>query len=314
MNIGNKILELRKKNNITQEELAEKVGVSRQTISKWELGETSPDLNQAKELSKIFNVSLDEMVDNDVKDLIVDKVSNTEKLAGLTLKILKIIGISALVFIIILIIAFVLLIVARKTKDEGRMVEKTIVCTLHDEEYSYNFSFYEETGNITEAGGDAYLEMITDASKYGDAYQAIAKIDAYVKDRGGSCKVYDNDEIVEERNMKIEVNGRELNVKLENNSSVDKLLEKLDEGDIVINAHDYGSFEKVGDLSFSLPTNDQKITTKPGDLILYQGNQITLYYDTNTWTFTKLGEVTDVSESELRKILGSSDVKMILKK
>lgn len=314
MNIGNKILELRKKNNITQEELAEKVGVSRQTISKWELGETSPDLNQAKELSKIFNVSLDEMVDNDVKDLIVDKVSNTEKLAGLTLKILKIIGISALVFIIILIIAFVLLIVARKTKDEGRMVEKTIVCTLHDEEYSYNFRFYEETGNITEAGGDAYLEMITDASKYGDAYQAIAKIDAYVKDRGGSCKVYDNDEIVEERNMKIEVNGRELNVKLENNSSVDKLLEKLDEGDIVINAHDYGSFEKVGDLSFSLPTNDQKITTKPGDLILYQGNQITLYYDTNTWTFTKLGEVTDVSESELRKILGSSDVKMILKK
>ena len=52
MNIGNKILELRKKNNITQEELAERVGVSRQTISKWELGETSPDLRQSKELSK----------------------------------------------------------------------------------------------------------------------------------------------------------------------------------------------------------------------------------------------------------------------
>ena len=141
MEIGNKILELRKKNNITQEELADKVGVSRQTISKWELGETSPDLKQSKELSKIFKVSLDELVDNDIKEIITDKVSNTEKLAGLTLKILKIIGISFLVFIIMLIIAFILLIVARKTKNEGRMVEKTIVCTLHDEEYSYGFRF-----------------------------------------------------------------------------------------------------------------------------------------------------------------------------
>ena len=59
MEIGNKILELRKKNNLSQEALAEKIGVTRQTISKWELGETSPDIKQAKELSKVFNVSLD---------------------------------------------------------------------------------------------------------------------------------------------------------------------------------------------------------------------------------------------------------------
>lgn len=56
MEIGNKILELRKKNNLSQEALAEKIGVSRQTISKWELGETSPNIKQAKELSKVFNV------------------------------------------------------------------------------------------------------------------------------------------------------------------------------------------------------------------------------------------------------------------
>ena len=56
MEIGNKILELRKKNNLSQEALAEKIGVSRQTISKWELGGTSPDIKQAKELSKVFNV------------------------------------------------------------------------------------------------------------------------------------------------------------------------------------------------------------------------------------------------------------------
>ena len=56
MEIGNKISELRKKNNLSQEALAEKIGVTRQTISKWELGETSPDIKQAKELSKVFNV------------------------------------------------------------------------------------------------------------------------------------------------------------------------------------------------------------------------------------------------------------------
>ena len=60
---------LRKKKGLSQEELAEKVGVARQTISKWELGETSPDLKQAKELSKIFNVSLDELTNNDIKDI-----------------------------------------------------------------------------------------------------------------------------------------------------------------------------------------------------------------------------------------------------
>ena len=57
MDIGKKIFELRKQNNLSQEALAEKVGVARQTISKWELGETSPDIKQAKELSNIFRVS-----------------------------------------------------------------------------------------------------------------------------------------------------------------------------------------------------------------------------------------------------------------
>ena len=91
MNLGNKIVNLRKKNNLSQEELAEKVGVTRQTISKWELEETTPDIKQAKALSKIFKVSLDELTDNDVESVLIEKVSNTEKLAGLIIKILKIV-------------------------------------------------------------------------------------------------------------------------------------------------------------------------------------------------------------------------------
>ena len=88
MEIGNKIMNLRKKKGLSQEELAEEIGVTRQTISKWELGETSPDIKQAKELSRIFNVSLDELVDNDIKNIVIEKVSNTEKLAGIILKII----------------------------------------------------------------------------------------------------------------------------------------------------------------------------------------------------------------------------------
>ena len=186
MEIGKKIMDLRKKNGLSQEELAEKVGVARQTISKWELGETSPDLKQAKELSKIFNASLDELVNNDIKDILVEKTSNTEKLAGLILKLIKFI----VVFIIIAPILLIALRIIFKNiheKNSGRLMNTKINCTLHDETYGYEFNFYETTGSIKEAGGDGYLANITDIGKYEDAYQALDIIDAYVKNNGGTC-------------------------------------------------------------------------------------------------------------------------------
>lgn len=186
MEIGKKILELRKKNGLSQEELAEKVGVARQTISKWELGETSPDLKQSKELSKIFNVSLDELTDNDIKDILVEKTSNTEKLAGIILKLMKLI----VVFIIatpILLITLRIIFKNIHKKNSGRLMNTKIECTLHDETYAYEFNYYETTGEIKEAGGDGYLINITDADKYSDVYQALDKIDAYIKNNGGTC-------------------------------------------------------------------------------------------------------------------------------
>ncbi|MBR3523174.1 MAG: helix-turn-helix transcriptional regulator [Bacilli bacterium] len=186
MEIGKKIMDLRKKNGLSQEELAEKVGVARQTISKWELGETSPDLKQAKELSKIFNASLDELVNNDIKDILVEKTSNTEKLAGLILKLIKFI----VVFIIIAPILLIALRIIFKNiheKNSGRLMNTKINCTLHDETYGYEFNFYETTGGIKEAGGDGYLANITNIGKYEDAYQALDIIDAYVKNNGGTC-------------------------------------------------------------------------------------------------------------------------------
>ena len=80
MKLGNKILELRKEKRLSQEQLAEKINVTRQTISNWELGETSPDLNQAKELAKVLNISLDECVSYLKKLSILDEKIKTGKI------------------------------------------------------------------------------------------------------------------------------------------------------------------------------------------------------------------------------------------
>ena len=102
-----KVASLRKKNNLTQESLAEKIGVTRQTISKWELGETSPDIKQAKLLAAEFNISLDELVNNNTNNVLMKKVSNTEHLATITIKMLKVIGIILSVLFITIIILIV---------------------------------------------------------------------------------------------------------------------------------------------------------------------------------------------------------------
>ena len=102
-----------------------------------------------------------------------------------------------------------------------------------------------------------------------------------------------------------------LTVKAENNSSSEALLQLLEAGDITISMHDYGSFEKVGPLGTTIPRNDEDITTVPGDVILYQGNQVTIYYDENRWNFTRLGHI-DMDQDELKSILGSGDVTVIL--
>jgi len=108
MELGNNILELRKNAKLSQEQLAEKLNVTRQTISKWELNETTPDIKQAKELSKIFKISLDKLTDNDINDLVIEKVSNTEKLAGLIIRVLKCVGICFMATLVIDVITFII--------------------------------------------------------------------------------------------------------------------------------------------------------------------------------------------------------------
>lgn len=99
-----------------------------------------------------------------------------------------------------------------------------------------------------------------------------------------------------------------LEIELSGNSSALALVDYLEEGDVTVAMHDYGNFEKVGELGTQLPVNDDRITTVPGDVILYLGHRIVIYYDENTWSFTRLGKVKGKSQADLKRILGKGDV------
>ena len=110
--------------------------------------------------------------------------------------------------------------------------------------------------------------------------------------------------------INLKVNNHVLKVKLEDNSAAKALMNKLKKGDVTIHAEDYGGFEKVGDLGFSLPRSDKYITTSAGDIVLYEGDEISLFYNSNSWSYTKLGKVQNIKD--LKKILGTGDVKLVL--
>ncbi|MCI7474335.1 MAG: cyclophilin-like fold protein [Clostridiales bacterium] len=108
--------------------------------------------------------------------------------------------------------------------------------------------------------------------------------------------------------MKITVGDEELTATLEDNSSAREFRELLAKGPVTIEMEDYGGFEKVGPLGVTLTRNDQRITTEPGDVILYQGNQITIYYGSNTWNFTRLAKIDD--PTDLQSKLGKGRVQV----
>ena len=108
--------------------------------------------------------------------------------------------------------------------------------------------------------------------------------------------------------INIEVNGIIMTAELSDNSSAAAFVELLKNSPVTIEMSDYGDFEKVGSLGTSLPRNDQYITTSPGDLILYQGSSITIYYDVNSWNFTRLGKIKGLTQTDLKNILGDGSI------
>ena len=105
--------------------------------------------------------------------------------------------------------------------------------------------------------------------------------------------------------INITTGGKTITATLADNSSGKAFADKLKEGPVSIEMHDYGGFEKVGPLGFSIVQNNEQINTVPGDIILYQGNNICLYYDTNSWNFTRLGKMNDVTQDQIKSFLSA---------
>ena len=116
--------------------------------------------------------------------------------------------------------------------------------------------------------------------------------------------------------MYITIDGKTLPVTMVDNAATQTLMAALQEGDITYEAHDYGGFEKVGALGRSLPSSDTQITTQAGDVILYNDNQIVLFYGSNSWSYTRLGHIEYTSQEELESFLkagqGNITVKLSL--
>lgn len=110
--------------------------------------------------------------------------------------------------------------------------------------------------------------------------------------------------IAKENIMKVYCGNKSLNIELADNPSAKAFAKKLTEGDIVVKMSDYGNFEKTGNLGFRLPMSDENITTSAGDVILYLGDTIVIYYDTNSWNFTRIGKIQNMTRESMLDFFG----------
>lgn len=137
---------------------------------------------------------------------------------------------------------------------------------------------------------------------------AVGKSDQSTDEKGNLGKM--------EKKLYITISGKKATASLEENAATKALLEKLKAGSITYSAHDYGGFEKVGDLGFSLPTSDRQMTSQNGDIFLYVGSSLVFFYGSNSWSYTKMGTLDGMTKSEVKEFLqggkGNVDITLSL--
>ncbi len=187
--LNEKILKLRKKLGYSQEELGNLLNVTRQTISNWELNGASPNPEQLKLLSKVLNVSIDELLDNDIQNILESKIINTENLTKKHLKISKVIIIT-LYFLILFALIFLtiyFLKIKNYYQDEYvcKLDNKTIYVSLtQEEDKSFLIEAYFEEKNKSEGNTETYyagrdLETV---------FKSLNTLKKYIITHGGKCK------------------------------------------------------------------------------------------------------------------------------
>ncbi len=115
-----------------------------------------------------------------------------------------------------------------------------------------------------------------------------------------------------ETKLLISVNGQELTASFADSTAAQELTEKLIAEPVTITLNEYGGFEKVGKLPWSLTRTDASTETEPCDIMLYQGNQMTIFYNSNSWSYTKLGHIDNITQEELKALFGEGDVTVTL--
>lgn len=117
---------------------------------------------------------------------------------------------------------------------------------------------------------------------------------------------------VSQMEITIDVNGNKLTAALADSTAAKELAEKLKAGSVTVTLNEYGGFEKVGDLPWSLTKSDKQVSTEPGDIMLYQGDQMTIFYNSNSWSYTKLGSIENTTQEELESLFGEGDITVTL--
>ena len=114
-----------------------------------------------------------------------------------------------------------------------------------------------------------------------------------------------------DNDMQMMIGETPVTVVWEDNASVEALRALAAEG-LTIEMSMYGGFEQVGSIGQSLPRDDQQTTTASGDIVLYSGNQMVVFYGSNSWAYTRLGHITDQTPEQMKALLGNGDVKITL--
>ena len=114
--------------------------------------------------------------------------------------------------------------------------------------------------------------------------------------------------------LQMKIGDTGVTVNWEDNESVEALKELCQNGSLTIQMSMYGGFEQVGSIGQSIPRNDSQTTTQAGDIVLYSGNQIVVFYGSNSWAYTRLGHITDKSAQEMADLLGNGDVTITIER
>jgi hypothetical protein len=116
------------------------------------------------------------------------------------------------------------------------------------------------------------------------------------------------DEAIGGSSMTMKIGDTKVNVDWEDNQAVEALRDMAKDGDVTIQMSMYGGFEQVGSIGQSLPRDDKQTTTSSGDIVLYSGNQMVVFYGSNSWSYTRLGHISDKNKEEITNLLSNGDV------